>query len=214
MTMKRYIIYFVDEDPAARRANVRDLTTLLDNADLKVIPQEPLRTLADYNALLADSSTAAFILDQKMRGSGVVSYNGTDLASHLRSIDGKMPIYILTGHANDVHEFSGSTHLVEYILGKEEIEDVASEKARTVKARILRHLEVFNDVRSSQEQRFHDLLVKSLRQALSPEEQNEMDKLEGETTAPLLAAERAKEKQLGENIDKLKALVQDGRFPQ
>jgi hypothetical protein len=211
--MKRHVIYFVDEDPAARRANVRDLTTLLDNPGIEVVQQEPLKTFADYNPLVADPATAAFILDQRMKGCGLVAYNGTDLAAYLRGIDGKMPIYILTGHADQPQDFVGFQHLVEYIIDKEDIENANSEKAKIVKARLLRHLEVFNDVRNAQEQRFHDLLVKSLREPLTPKEQAEMDQIEGETTAPIQAAERKKEQELSETVGQLRRLLDDGQLP-
>jgi len=211
--MKRHIIYFVDEDAAARRANVRDLTTLLDNPEIKVIQQEPLKTFADYNPLMADPKTAAFILDQRMKGGGLVAYNGTDLAGYLRGIDGKMPIYILTGHADQPQDFVGFQHLVEYIIDKEHIENANSEEAKIVKARLLRHLDVFNDVRNAQEQRFHDLLVKSLHGPLTREEQNEMDQIEGETTAPIQATERKKEQELGETVDQLRRLLDGGQLP-
>jgi hypothetical protein len=211
--MKRNVIYFVDEDPAGRRANVRALISLLDNPDIKVCPQEPLKNFADYNPLISDPATAAFVLDQRMKGSGVVNYNGTDLARYMRGIDGKMPIYILTGYANQPQDFEGSEHLVEYIIAKDDIEVPSSKNATIVKARLLRHLEVFNDVRSSHAQRFHDLLVKSLREPLTPEEQREMDQIEGETTVPTLAAERKREHELGEQIDKLRKFLDGGQLP-
>lgn len=209
--MKRHVIYFVDEDPAARRANARALTTLLENQEILVTEQEPLEALAGYARLLADPETAAFVLDQRMKGSGHVPYNGTDLARYLRGIDGKMPIYILTGHADDVEDFRGSKHLVEYIIGKDEIDDASSETAQIVKARMLRHLEVFNDVRDAQEQRFHDLLVKSLQQTLTQEEQEEMDRIQGDTTASILASERIKERELSEQVNQLQRLLNDSQ---
>lgn len=211
--MRRHIIYFVDEAPSARRACVRALTTLLDNPEIKVIAQEPLRTFADYDPLMADPATAAFILDQRMKGSGIVTYNGTDLARHLRGIDGKMPIYILTSYSDEKQDFADSEYLVEYVLSKEDINVSTSKEAKIVKARLLRHLDVFNDVREGQEQRFHDLLLKSLREPLTAEEQYEMDQIEGETTAPILAAERHKEITLGEKVDKLRALLDGGQLP-
>ncbi|HEY1791522.1 MAG TPA: hypothetical protein VGG34_01275 [Opitutaceae bacterium] len=210
--MKRNRIYFVDEDAAARRANVRGLISLLDNPEIQVIAQEPLHAMADYNELLAKPDTAAFILDQRMKGGGI-GYNGTDLASHLRGIDGKMPIYILTGHSRERQDFAGCEHLVENIIGKEDIEDANSEEAKTVKARMLRHLDVFNDVRNDRESRFHDLLVKSLREALTPEEQTEMDRLEGEATAAVLAEERAKEQNLARAVETVKGLIRAGNLP-
>ncbi|HEY3856708.1 MAG TPA: hypothetical protein VGO67_20165 [Verrucomicrobiae bacterium] len=172
-----------------------------------------MKTFADYNPLVANPTTAAFILDQRMKGGGLVTYNGTDLAGYLRGIDGKMPIYILTGHTDQPQDFVGFQHLVEYIIDKEHIENAQSDEAKIVKARLLRHLEVFNDVRNAQEQRFHDLLVKSLRGPLTAKEQIEMDQIEGETTAPIQAAERKKEQELGETVEQLRRLLDDGQLP-
>lgn len=211
--MKRNIIYLVDEDPAARRANRHSLISLLDTPEIVIEPLEPLKMFADYNELLAASSTAGFILDQRMKESGLVSYDGTELASHLRAIDGKIPIYILTGYADQTQDFAGSNHLVEYVIDKEDIENISSESAKIIKARMLRQLETFNDVRSTHEQRLHDLLVKSLREPLSAEEQIEMDEIEGNVTVPLLAAERAKERELGAKIEQLRKIIDGGQLP-
>lgn len=211
--MKRNVIYLVDEHPPARRANAEALRRLLDNPEIQVAELEPLPTVADYNARIAAPSTAAFVLDQRMKQAGIVNYNGTDLASHLRGIDSKMPIYILTGYAEEKEDFEGSEYLVEYIIGKTEIRDSTSAEAKIVKARMLRHLEVFNDVRNSQEQRFHDLLVKSLREPLTAEEQHEMDQIENETTIPIVASERSKEQELSEQVDKLRKVIDDGQLP-
>lgn len=211
--MKRNIIYLVDEHPPARRANAEALRRLLDNQEIEVRELEPLPNVADYNPLVAEHSTAAFVLDQRMKQAGLVSYNGTDLAAHLRGIDSKMPIYILTGFAEEKEDFEGSEYLVEYIIGKGEIRDQNSKEAKIVKARMRRHLDVFNDVLDEREQRFHDLLVKSLSGSLTADEQREMDQIEGETTAPIQAAERKKEQELGETVDQLRRLLDSGQLP-
>lgn len=208
--MKRHVVYFIDEDPAARRANGRELTKLIDNAEIKVVAKEPLKTFAEYNSLVAAPSTAAFILDQRMKASGLVGYNGTELAAYLRGIEGKMPIYILTGFIDHQEDFVGSRHLVEDIIAKDDIEFANSENAKIIKARLLRHLEVFNDVRDNQEQRFHDLLVKSLSQTLTPEEEKEMNEIDGDTAAPVLAAERAKARELDERMEQLRKILDRG----
>jgi len=148
-----------------------------------------------------------------MKQGGLVNYNGTELAEHLRGIDAKMPIYILTGYADQTDDFRGAEFQVEDIIPKDQIEDPATEKAQIIKARLLRHLDVFNDVRNAQEQRFHDLLIKSLREPLTPDEQREMDQIEGETTAPILAAERTKERELKDQVEKLQKLIDGGNLP-
>ena len=211
--MKRNTIYVVDEHAPARRANTESLRRLLDNPQIQVRELEPLPNVADYNALVADHSTAAFVLDQRMKQAGLVNYNGTDLAAHLRGINSKMPIYILTGYTDEKGDFDGSEYLVEYIIGKGEIRDQDSKDAKIVKARMRRHLDVFNDVLDDREQRFHDLLVKSLCEPLTVEEQKEMDQIEGETTAPIQAAERKREQQLGETIAQLRRLLDAGQLP-
>jgi hypothetical protein len=207
--VRRNTIYFVDEDPAARSSNVRTLRALLDNPQIRVLPLEPRKDFPEYNQYVADPTTAAFMLDQRMKGSGAVKYNGIDLAHYIRAIDAKVPIYILTGHVEDIEV--ASQYLVEYVVGKEEI-DADSETKLTIKARLLRHLEVFNDVREAQEQRFHDLLIKSLSAPLSEEEQREMSQIEGETTAAIQAVERGKEQELGKHVEALRELLGSGRL--
>jgi len=207
--MKRNTIYLVDEHPPARRANAEALRRLLDNPKIQVKELEPLPNVADYNPLIAEHSTAAFVLDQRMKQAGLVSYNGTDLAAHLRGIDSKMPIYILTGYADEKEDFEGSEYLVEYIIGKGEIRDQNSSKAKIVKARMLRHLDVFNDVLDDREQKFHDLLVKSIKEPLTDEEEKELGLLETERLVPQHAAELKDAKALEQAIAELKAKMQN-----
>src|SRR5687767_923459 len=85
----------------------------------------------------------------------------------IKAIVPKLPIYILTAFANEEGEFEGSEFNVEAILDKSEIEDPTSETAKIIKARFLRRLAVFEDVLSIREKRFHQLLIKSLKESLS-----------------------------------------------
>jgi len=144
--VKRTVIYFFDEQDTSRRSNARELNALIDDSSIQVEALEPYAAFADYAPLIADPKTAAFILDQRMKGSGMVAYNGTDLASYIRSIDGKIPIYILTSYAESSEDFDGWRHLVDDILAKSSIEDKGSDTAKIIKARLRRHLQVFNDV--------------------------------------------------------------------
>ena len=148
-----------------------------------------------------------------MKGSGLVNYSGTDLASHLRTINSKLPIYILTGYADQREEFSGVEHRVEYIIDKKEIADSASEPAQTIKARMLRRMETFNDLLDIREQRFHDLLVKSLHQKLTSEEEKEIGLLETERIIPQQAKEIGDIKALETAIDQLRKRIHSGELP-
>lgn len=204
--MKRHVIYFVDEDEPARRANLRDLKALIDNPAIEIRDLAPLATFAEYDALATNPKTAAFILDQKLKPGGM-TYNGTELALYLRGIDSKMPIYILTGFADQTDEFRGFEYLIEYIIDKQHIEIPDSPEAIIVKARLLRHLDVFNDVRSARDQRFHDLIIKSSREALSEDETKELLELEGERIGSVAAAEHERQIKLDTEIEALRKLL-------
>ena len=169
--MEQNIIYFVDEDPAARRACGRALRSLLESEDVRIEVCEPYKNIEDYNPLVLKADTGAFILDQRMSTSGFYNYNGIDVANHLRNLNSKIPLYILTGHAEDTDAFEGQNHLVEYILGKEEINDITSPEAITIKARMLRNLKTYNDIRNDRESKFQALLLKSLSEQLTEDEQ-------------------------------------------
>ena len=204
--MKRHVIYFVDEDEPARRANLRDLKALIDNPAIQIRDLAPLATFAEYDSLATDPTTAAFILDQKLKPGGM-TYNGTDLALYLRGIDSKMPIYILTGFADQTDEFRGFEYLIEYIIDKQHIEIPGSDEAIIVKARVLRHLDVFNDVRNARDHRFHDLIIKSSRETLPADEAKELLELDGDRIASVAAAEHERQIKLDTEIEALKKLL-------
>lgn len=203
--MKRNTIYLVDDNHPARRANAEALRKLLSNVEIQVFELEPLPRFDDYTNLLAAPSTAAFMLDQKMKQAGLVDYNGIDLAAYLRGIDTKMPIYILTGYTEEKETFEGGEYLVEYILAKADIINKDSNEAKIVKARILRHLNVFNDVLDEREQRFHNLLLKSLHESLTAEEEKDLGILEDSRLLHIQASELHDAKTLKDLIGELKA---------
>jgi len=211
--MKRNIVYYIDEADVDLRTNSDSLKDMFGDADIVVIASLPFRDQSGYNDMVCAPNTAAFILDQRMKGSGIVNYNGTDLASHIRTLDPLLPVYILTGYASEPDEFSGVAHRVEDIIDKADLRDPLSEEAQTLRARILRRVGIYKKLLEAREQRFHDLLIKSLREPLSEAEQKEMDEIEGESTAPLLAAERNKERELADAVDKLRKLVDGGHLP-
>lgn len=205
--MKHNVIHFIDDDPAARAANARALQSLLNDGEIRVEEREPYKDLNGYNQLMLRSDTAAFVLDQRMTGNGRYQYNGIDIASHLRALNSKMPLYILTGHSEDEEAFEGQTHLVEYIIGKEEIDDVTSEAAKTVKARMLRNLNTYNDIRDEREDRYQTLLIKSINNDLSANEANEVEVLEAETLRTVLASEQMRVREISKTIEQLQRIL-------
>ena len=201
--MNPIILYLVDDKEEARHANGPALQKFLGSPDIKVVPLEPYPEFARYDTLMRDPALGGFFIDQKMRGGGVVNYNGIELAGHLRGLHPKLPIYILTGYPNE--DFTGTLYRVEDIVDKEDIEDRDSEKAQVLRARILRRLNVFGDVLDAREQRFHELLIKSMKEPLTAAEEKEMGLLETERLAPQHAAELHDAKALEQAIAELKA---------
>ena len=111
---------------------------------------------------------------------------GIDLAAYFRSINSKLPIFILTNFPDDA-EFSGKKGNVENIIDKSDFAD--SEKKRTLAARILRHTGTYRTTLEGNERKFHVLLKKSLTQALSAEEMEELETLQFIRTSSVLASE-------------------------
>lgn len=206
--MSQIILYFVDDKEAARLANGPLLQRLLDSPDIKVEAIAPFPQFGQFDELLKNPNLGGFFIDQKMRGGSSVNYNGIELAGHLRSRHPKLPIYILTGYPPD-DELTCGQYRVEDIVNKEDIEERTSDKAQVLKARILRRLAVFGDVLDAREQRFHDLLVRSMNEPLTAAEEKEMGLLEMERLAPQHAAELRDAKALEQAIAELKATLQN-----
>ena len=206
--MSQITLYFVDDKEAARLANAPLLQRLLDSPDIEVIAIAPFPQFGQFDELLKNPNLGGFFIDQKMRGGSSVNYNGIELAGHLRSRHPKLPIYILTGYPPD-DELTGGAYRVEDIMDKADIEERNSDKAQMLKARILRRLAVFGDVLSAREQKFHDLLVKSMKEPLTAEEEKELGLLETERLAPQHAAELKDAKALEQAIAELKAKMQN-----
>jgi len=208
--MKTQKVYFVDEDEKERRACLDVLVELLANDQLSIEAIPPAPDFASYTKLVASPDTAAFILDQKLGSSGLVNYSGIELAGFLRGIKTKLPIYILTNYADEEGEFANQESNVECIESKRILKNPAGLEAQTFKARFLRHLEVFGDVLAKRENRFHDLLVKSLKEKLSADEEKELGLLETERLVPLQAGELHDIKALEKALAEIRARVKPG----
>lgn len=201
----QYIVYLVDEQSSQRRANCLVLTRLLSDPLVKVKIEAiaPYENLSQYDHLLAQATTAAFIIDQKLHTTGEADYEGTKLASHLRAINTKLPLYILTNYPDDAKQKGENT--VEDVIDKR---DLINDKAKNLfKARFLRRIAVYRDVLSAREQEFHDLLVKGLNGSLSNEERAQLDLLKAARRLPLQAADMDRIAQLNMSIDKLKSVL-------
>lgn len=201
---QKRIIWLVDEN----KSELRTYTALLEKVlpeSLEVVPvmAKPLRE--EYLDILENLATVAVILDQKLKDTGIARYSGTELARYLRGINSKLPIYILTNYANDTEEFVGSEWSVEDILAKEDFQD--EDRTTIVIARLLRRIDVYQDVLLSREERFRALLAKSMQNELNKDEIEELEELHFIRSGPLLAGELTRIKELQQIIDANEELI-------
>lgn len=210
--MKPDTVYLVDENAEQRRAFTLTLNELFEGNGIVIRSMAPLPNPEDYAALLAGGTVAALILDQKMEDGGV-AYSGTQLSARLRSIAPKLPIFILSNYTENRSLFEDGEGDVESIISKKDITDPTTHDAQIFKARFLRRLSGFVDLLDERAKRYHDLLVKSLRETLTPEEEKEIGVLETERIIPQQAAEIGDIKALQVAIAELRKRIHPDELP-
>ena len=199
------IVFFIDDDEIERQSCADVLKEIFGDTSLSIEALAPLPELTNYTELV-NKSPSGLILDHRLNTSGRVLYSGAQLAAYLRAIGSRVPIVILTNYPDD--DFSAQGWAVECIVQKKNtLRDPAGVAAQEFKLRLLRQIEICGNVLAAREKRFHDLLVKSTRVTLPPEEENELRQLEGERIASVAAAEREKQVKLDAEIDALKRLL-------
>lgn len=200
--MSESIVWYVDEDETQSRTYVNELRMLLPSSlDIRAI-YPPLRTKEEYLSILEDPKTACLILDQRLKDTGMATYSGIELASYIRSVNPKIPIYILTNYAKDdeeKQEFSDKSWSVEQIIDKGNLN--RDEYAREVASRILRHVNVYEDILGQREAKFRFLLQKYSGVGLTDEEQTEFETLQFERSQITLASELTEKQTLDKLIE-------------
>lgn len=200
------LVFFIDDDEVERRSCVDVLREVFTDTSIQIEPREPLPTLADYSALIADNAVSALILDERLNTAGGVTYTGAELAAHLRAIGGNLPIVILTNYPED--DFAPQGWAVENIVSKRSvIYNPTSPEAQAFKARLSRQIEIAGAVLAEREKRYHDLLVKNASGGLSADESSELTALEADRIAPVAAAERNQQQKMDTEIENLKRLL-------
>ncbi len=209
--MNQITICFIDENDEQRRAYARVLGELFADTGIVVKAMAPLPKVEDYSAILADGSVIGLVLDQKMEDGGV-GYTGTQLSAYLRGFMSKLPIVILSNYTDDP-ALEKDADAVEYVISKKTIADPTTRDAQIFKARFLRRLGGFAEILGARAQRYQDLLVKSLRESLPPEEAAEMGLLEKERILPQQAKEIGDVKALQDAIAELKKHINKNDLP-
>ncbi len=204
--MDKCIIWLIDENENELKTYHRDLKKLMsDSVQIEAITPFPHKE--DYiSAVLENKSTATIIIDQKLKDTGIADYLGIELAKFLRKINNKLPIYILTNYAKNDEEFVGSKWSVEDIIDKSLFKN--DEDLAILKARILRRINVYNDVLEERERRFNDLLRKSLEDELTADEVKEFSDLDFHRTSTTLANEIPQLQELEKIIEEHRKLME------
>lgn len=200
------VVWFVDENKSELRTYCRVLQRAMP-AHVRVEARLPYRTMEEYLPILGDPSTFCIIIDQRLKNTGIAGYTGIELAEYMRSADTKMPIYILTNYKDEPDEFTGGEWSVEDIIGKDELGD--EQQLMVVMARMLRRIDVYEDVLSDREQRFRRLLRKALSDELGEEEMAELEELQLARTSVILTDELRRLYDLEDVIAKHKDLLDD-----
>lgn len=187
--MNEKIIWYIDEDQDELETFTNRLSRIFSKAlksksELEVKGEQARSNIEDYYDILNDPRTVGIIIDQRLQDEGTADYTGIQLAEHLRSINIKLPIYILTQYADD-EIFKGREWSVEYILAKQKLKDTQISVAQ----RVLRHINIYHDIVEGREKRFGELIRKSLSEELTEEEKRELKLIGAERTAGIAAAE-------------------------
>lgn len=198
--MIRKIIWLIDENSSEIRGTSRALKKMLtDSVEITQICP-PYSTKEEYNQLLLNPDTACIIIDERLKETGIATYTGIELANYLRSIDTKMPLYILTNFPDDFEKHSGRGLSVEDVLDKGNLSADNDDRKETA-ARILRRINVFDDILNEREQRFHALLVKSLTEDLNDEDLLELKNLQEARMSAVLADEISQLEALEQSLE-------------
>jgi hypothetical protein len=206
------IIWLIDENEQELRTYLSILREFMPESVRVEGIFPPYSRKEDYLPILENLNTVCIIVDQRLKDTGVATYVGIELAEYLRSVNTKIPISILTNYAYERDEFIGGEWSVEDIIEKAKLGD--DEGARAVIARILRRIDVYEDMLGEREKRFRNLLRKSLSDELGEEEQRELEELQLERTSVILASELAQLSELEQIVEKHKRLMDSLRQAQ
>lgn len=165
-------IILIDDDSDIR-ATYEISMNLMFEEQFEIVCLDAASSLEEMMQIL-DSlpDKVTYFIDQKLKHSGVASYTGTELIEHIRVVDSKVPIYILTSFADEIEQYLGD---IEFVIDKNYWD--SDEEEENLKKRFLRHINTYKDIKSEQAKKFDELLEKSLFSTLSVDEIQEFNAL-------------------------------------
>jgi len=175
---EKKVIYMFDDnlqELRAYKARIEKSLPAKIKDKLSIVAEAPLKDMTQYVKLVNSPLTVCLIFDQRLKVGGKVNYTGIEIASELRVLNTKIPIYILTNFASEPGEFGLDEWTVEDIIPKGQLGD--ADKNKKVVSRLLRRINTYQDILSQREARYRYLLEKSMQSKLSKPEKKEIQDL-------------------------------------
>jgi len=193
----RKVVLWIDENKSALDIFAPFLEECF-GGEVIIIPELPendLPTMLDR--IFHEQNLISLVIDQRLKSTGKATYTGIELAEAVRRLDKKIPVYILTNYAEDIGDLD---YQVEDVLEKDHLHEKSYQ--RKIAARVRRHADIFDDIVSSRETRFDELLCKSLQAELSAGERDQFERLDFWRNKIVFAKEEASAEKLKQELDK------------
>lgn len=166
-------VIFIDDEKTSRALYTGTLQDIYGD-EYNVIAIAPNETIAEMLSTLEKfESVVSIVIDEKLHVEVGTDYKGSQLVEAIRIADDKLPLYILTSEMGLIEPPFGS---VEYIIDKSRVEQELYKEQLSLLMR--RHINSFNEIKSTRAARFDELLIKSVESDLTPEELEEFNKLD------------------------------------
>jgi hypothetical protein len=166
-------IVFIDDDSYIRATYELSMSMMFSEG-YKIVCLDVEPSLEEMIHVLNEiPEKVTYFIDEKLKHSGIASYNGVELVERIRFFDSKIPIYILTSFSDEIEKYLGD---IEFVIDKNDW-DLEEDDGNLIK-RFLRHINTYKDIKSKQALRFEYLLEKSIFQTLTEVEIEEFKSLD------------------------------------
>ncbi len=206
MIGRKKVVLWIDEEQRSLDTYTPFLKECFGD-EVAVLPEIPKDELSEMLTVISSQpDLIAIVLDQRLKTTGKTKYTGIELAEAIRSIDTKIPVYMLTNYPAEIGDLD---YQVEYILEKDHLYEEAYLK--TITARVRRHADIYQDIVSEREKRFNELLRKTIDSSLTEEEQKEFKELDFWRNKSIYAEEESWAEDLKKNLDKNQVILEELR---
>jgi hypothetical protein len=94
-------IAIIDDREDTRTTVARLLRIGLRGESWSIVESAPFEDIREYPAWFVEHEVAAVVLDERLRESGIVGYEGHDLIEFIRARWPTLPLFVVTAHTDD-----------------------------------------------------------------------------------------------------------------